>query len=123
MRVLKYIILLFVGILFATNVQAATFIEGLEDVPIMNGLRQEKADNVSFGNEEGRFIEVYLSGKKVKFKQVKNFYKDTLPQLGWIYQGERDKNILIFLRDGETMEVAEDDVSPLKVRITVKSKN
>ena len=105
---------------FSTPVGAA-FIEGLEDVPLAPGLTQVQQDNISFGNEESRLIEVYLTSTKIGFAKVERFYKETLPQLGWIYQGKRD-NTLTFYREGEMIDIVRESVKPLSVRITVKSK-
>ena len=54
-----------------------TFIDGLEDVPLMDNLKQSVDDTVSFGNEEARFVEVYLTSSKVGFKSVSKFYRET----------------------------------------------
>ena len=101
---------------------SASFIEGLEDVPLMQGLEQQHSDAISFGNEESRLIESTLIGKKVKFASVEKFYQDTLPQMGWKIQG-RKKNTLTFYRDRETLEITRIASHPLTIRITVKSKN
>ena len=107
--------------LTASSAGASSFIEGLEDVPVMDGLKQIPADTLSFGNEEGRLVEVYLSGSKISFKNVASFYRETLPQLGWTYQGQRDST-LIFYREGEALDISRESVTPLIVRITVKNK-
>lgn len=103
------------------NVQAASFIEGLEDVPILTGMKQVPKDTISFGNEESRLVEAYLTSNKVGFKKVETFYKQTLPQMGWVYQGRRE-NTLVFEREGEVLDIAKESSNPLMVRITVKSK-
>lgn len=116
----KFFSILVISALFSFNVHAA-FIEGLEDVPLLNGLQQVQKDNISFGNEESRLVEAYFTSSKIGFAKVEKFYIETLPQLGWIYQGKRD-NILSFDRDGETLDIAKESTKPLIVRITVKSK-
>ena len=58
---------------------------------------------------------------KMRFSKIGDFYRESLPQLGWIYQGNRG-NDLLFYRDGETLELVRESVSPLIVRITVKTK-
>ncbi len=116
----KFFSVLIATVLLAFNSQAA-FIEGLEDVPLLKGLEQVQKDNISFGNEESRLVEAYFTSTKIGFAKVEKFYIDTLPQLGWIYQGKRD-NILSFDRDGETLDIAKESTKPLVVRITVKSK-
>jgi hypothetical protein len=101
---------------------AAGFIEGLEDVPVMEGLHQLPNDALSFGNEESRLVEATLVGEKTKFASVEKFYQETLPQMGWSFQG-RKKSSLIFYRDRESLEIARISSHPLTIRLTVKSKN
>ena len=116
----SFICSLVLGLLFTFNSSAA-FIEGLEDVPLLQGLEQIQKDNISFGNEESRFVEAYFTSSKINFAKVEKFYIETLPQLGWIYQGKRE-NILSFDRDGEILDIAKESNKPLIVRITLKSK-
>jgi len=107
-----------IGNTLADNVR---FIEGLEDIPLMNGLVQKTEETISFGNEESRFIEVYLISTKFGLKKIEKFYKESLPQLGWIYQGTEDDTI-IFYREGEVLSIHKENNKPLKIRITVKNK-
>ncbi|MDR1026222.1 MAG: hypothetical protein LBL47_02370 [Lactobacillus sp.] len=119
---MKKILYFVFAFLFSINIAAATsFIEGLEDVPIMDELSQVNSDNISFGNEESRFVEVYLESDVLNFKKVESFYKDTLPQLGWTYQGNRSESLL-FYRESESLEIARERKSPLLIRITVKNR-
>ena len=120
MEKLSALIFLFFLILISM-VNAANFVESMEDVPVMDGLSQITQDNISFGNEETRLVEAYLTSRRLKFATVANFYRESLPQLGWIYQGNRGNNLL-FYRDGETLEIIKESVKPLIIRITVKSK-
>lgn len=106
---------------FSFSANSAQFVEGMDDVPLPDGLSQITQDDISFGNEETRLLEAYLSSPKMKFNKVAEFYKESLPQLGWIYQGNRG-NDLVFYREGENLEVVRESVSPLVVRITVKTK-
>ncbi len=109
------------SLLIFSSASAGKFVEGMEDIPLMDGLAQITQDDISFGNEETRLLEAYLTSRKLKFAAVANFYKESLPQLGWIYQGNRG-NDLLFDRDGETLEIIKESAKPLIVRITVKSK-
>lgn len=102
-------------------VHAERFIEGMDDVPLPNEMTQITQDDFSFGNEETRLIEAYLSAPHLKFSKVSEFYMDSLPQLGWIYQGNRG-NDLLFYREGETLEIVRESIKPLMVRVTVKTK-
>lgn len=68
--------------LFLNHASAANFIDGLEDVPMPANMQQMPNDNLSFGNEESRLVEAYLSSSKIGFKNVEKFYMDTLPR--WV---------------------------------------
>ena len=119
---MKYIrLILIIALLFGTTGANAAFIEGMEDIPLPDGMHQITQDDFSFGNEETRLLEAYLTSKNMKFKKVEQFYEESLPQLGWSYQGTRGNNLL-FYREGETLEVVRESVSPLIVRITQKTK-
>ena len=118
-KICSIIVLLFLG--FAMPVQAEKFVEGMDDVPLLEGMNQITQDDVSFGNEETRLLEAYFSTRTLNFADVAKFYSESLPQLGWIYQGNRGNNLL-FYREGETLEVVKESASPLIVRITVKTK-
>lgn len=117
----RFSMICFLSWFIPASVQAATFIDGLEDVPILKGMTQTQKDNISFGNEESRLVEAYLTSTKIGFAKVEKFYTETLPQMGWTYQGKRD-NILTFYREGEVLDIARESAKPLIVRITVKSK-
>lgn len=121
---MKKIILLLIALFIATatisSAFAATFIDGMEDIPLMQGLQQVKSENIAFGNEESRFIEVYLSGK-VSFQAVEKFYMNTLPQLGWSFE-EKKQESLVFYRDNDMIEIVKEKNKPLLVRITLKSR-
>lgn len=107
--------------------KATQFVDGMDDVPLPDGMMQITQDDFSFGNEETRLLEAYLTEirgtqkQKIRFSKIGDFYRESLPQLGWIYQGNRG-NDLLFYRDGETLELVRESVSPLIVRITVKTK-
>ena len=117
---MKQLIFILAACLFCFESQAA-FIEGLEDVPLQEGLEQRSSDNVSFGNEESRFVDTVLTSDTLNFKQVEEFYGKNLPEFGWTYQGKRGTT-LVFEREGEVMDISCESTSPLTVRVTVKSK-
>lgn len=117
---IKYLFIFAISFLTICSAKAA-FIEGLEDVPVMEGLKQIPNDSISFGNEESRLVEAILTSNKAGFRKVEKFYQATLPQMGWIYQGKREQT-LVFEREGEIIEISRESIKPLMVRITVKSK-
>ena len=48
---------LFFCFMYSSLCNAADFVEGMEDVPLMSGLAQITQDDISFGNEETRLVE------------------------------------------------------------------
>lgn len=122
---MKYVLSLFFTLFiccFMTLPAKAAFIEGLEDVPLASGLKSLPQDNISFGNEESRLVEALFEGKKTSFAKIEKFYTETLPQMGWIYQGKRNSDTFSFVREGETLDIVREQKSPLIIRITVKNK-
>jgi len=103
---------------------ARGFIKGFEDVPLMDGLKQESNHNFSFGNEESGYTETLLSAKtkNLKFSRVKFFYKDVLPKLGWSLAKESNAG-LKFSREEDILEISQRGCKPLKVLIMLKSEN
>ena len=57
---------LFVLFFSFSNAIATEFVEGMEDVPLAEGLQQITNDDFSFGNEETRLVEAYVTSKKLK---------------------------------------------------------
>ena len=98
----------------------ASFLEGLEDMPLPEGVTQIENGSLSFGNEEIRLFETYLSADKQNFDNIIKFYEETLPQMGW---QKKDKNKSLYERDGETLEITKETEKPLILRLIVKSKN
>lgn len=123
------VLVLSLGIVVFANGAKADFIEGMDDVPLPDNMSQITQDDISFGNEETRLLEAYLTPKRIEeksnshklFQKVGAFYQEALPQLGWIYQGNRGDDLL-FYREGETLEVVKENNRPLMVRVTIKTK-
>ena len=106
---------------WSTSIKAA-FIEGLEDIPLPDGVTQIENGYLSFGNEEIRLFEAYLSAEKQTFDKIIKFYSRTLPQMGW-NKNLKNKQNISFDRDGETLEISKESEKPLILRLVVKSKN
>ena len=112
------ILLLFVYPMIAD----AAFIEGMSDIPLMEGTKQVHNASISFGNDQSRFDEAYISAKRIDFEKIAEFYKETLPQLGWKFVKTQD-NALSFERESEVLDIAMEKRTPLLVRFTLKSKD
>ena len=100
----------------------AEFVDGMVDVPLMDGMKQIHSANISFGNDESRFDEAYMTYGKISFDKVCDFYKNTLPQLGWKFLSH-DSTAVHFERDMEVLDIVLEKNKPTLVRITLKSKD
>lgn len=58
------------------------FLEGIDDVPVMQGLDEDTDAGVVFDKPSGRIVEAVAAGK-VPAARVTEFYEQTLPELGW----------------------------------------
>ena len=94
----------------------------MSDIPLMSGTTQVHNASISFGNDQSRFDEAYISAKRIDFAKVADFYKDTLPQLGWKFVKLQD-DALRFERESEVLDIAMEKSKPLLVRFTLKSKD
>ena len=87
----------FVFCLLTVSAIANQFLVGTEDIPLMSGMTYSEEDTFSFENEEGRlyFSKAFTSANS---KEIWDFYRVALSQLGWIEQPtglfERDDEIL-----------------------------
>lgn len=80
-------------------VSADAFVDGFEDLPLMPGLRNVPAASVSFDAAAGRIVVAFAEGG-VRMSQVRAFYDETLPQLGWSPNGTGR-----WTREGEVLTV------------------
>ncbi len=122
---MKIFLCIFVGLsIFFANIQPveSAFVEGVEDIPLADGLSQIENGTLSFGNEEIRFVEVFCKALNTSFEKIAIFYSETLPQMGWEIE-EKTKNRIIFEREGEFLEIVTETSDPLIIRLTVKSRN
>lgn len=102
---------------------AASFIDGFEDIPLPDGLHQRLNDNITFGNEESGYTEATLvADKKLNFSDIIQFYTNSLPQLGWRIFYTSD-TLISFLRESDILEISLAARKPLKITISLKSKN
>jgi hypothetical protein len=106
--------------LLAGNAGAAGFVEGVEDLPLMDGLESEPGSAVVFDKPGGRIIETFAVGKVAKADAVA-FYEATLPQLGWARARKKAKPpALAFEREGETLRLEfKETGGALRVRFAI----
>jgi hypothetical protein len=79
---------------------AAGFVAGTEDIPLMPGLDNDESTLIVFDKPQGRIVEVETRGKVTR-AEVEKFYAQSLPELGWATDGKQR-----WRRDGEGLRLA-----------------
>lgn len=82
------------------NDQSGAFLSVMGDIPLMDGLQELDLDTLVFDKPSGRIVQATAVGKGVKASSIAQFYRQTLPQLGW-----RNVAPNIFVREGEVLEI------------------
>ena len=72
--------------------QEKQFVLGTNDVPLFTGLEFVEEDSANFDTMLGNIVISKYVGD-FKLKPVKDFYLQTLPQLGWILVDNKDDKI------------------------------
>lgn len=116
---MKKVWILTLSLLIAWTAQAGDFfVEEMQDVPLPMGAQKQPANDFEFGNDDTQLIEVYYVMTPLKFEEVKQFYRESMPQLGWKKQSESGKE-MVFERGSEELTVAQESSEPLLVRLTL----
>lgn len=87
------------GMAPAPTTAAEGFLTLLEDLPLTPGLVEDVGRGLSFDSAGGRIVEAYATGT-VSETQVLDFYRETLPQLGWTADSRTH-----FYRNGERLRI------------------
>ena len=118
MRFAAIMTVLLLVLVAASPAGAQGFFELLEDVPVMPALAPVDDAGIEFDAPSGRIVEAYAIGATDR-KSVLDFYRTTLPQLGW-QAGAGNA----FLRESESLKI--DFFGPdgeITVRFTVAPAN
>ena len=83
---------------------ADVFVDGFAELPLMPGLTTVKEENLTFDKPAGRIVQAVAEGP-VTAEAVRQFYRDTVPQLGWHRGPGEDR----YLREGEALRL---DIHP-----------
>ena len=83
----------------AAPVAGDRFVVGITDLPLISGLYLVEEETVIFEKPVGRFIHAVAKGGRTE-EDFWQFYRDTLPQLGW-----RTVTPRIYFRDGESLNI------------------
>ena len=101
---------------------AQDFVVGFEDIPLYKGMIQQNNNNISFNNEETRYIEAtIISNRKMSIDEFKSFYIKTLQELGWELK-ENNDNLLKFYRENDILDFKILRITPLKALISMKNR-
>lgn len=77
---------------------AQSFIPNMSDVPLMEELILLEDSGFQFDKIEGRILEQMAAGE-VSPQKIRQFYDETMPQLGWIKSGQK------FIRQNEELMI------------------
>lgn len=117
MRII-FAILLFVCVLpFSLSqanegMHAPRFFEAIPDVPLMNGMQEMHDYIFVFDKPEGRIIETLARTDGISVVNIREYYAQTLPQLGW-----RSTNHDEFIREEEKLSMQyEEDFLKITIR-------
>lgn len=114
LRIKTFLLPLLVGLTAAVSVAAQTFLPGMEDVPLMERLTLTGDTELVFDSPAGRIVDVYAQGD-VSRDAVLQFYRETLPELGWTPNGPA-----AFSREQETLTLGfTDEAGALTVRFSL----
>lgn len=85
---------------FDNLILAQKYVPGTEDLPVYDGFQTVDTKNVVYDSESGRIIEASYFRRDVTEKEVRDFYNETLPQLGW-HKNKPSQ----YTRDGESLKL------------------
>jgi len=72
------------AIAVSQRTDATLFFETLQDVPVMPGLTELEDYTLVFDKPEGRIIEMVARIDGASVSDVRDYYRRSLPQLGWV---------------------------------------
>ncbi|CAA6604155.1 exported hypothetical protein [Rhodospirillaceae bacterium LM-1] len=74
-------------ILSAQALAEGGFLSGISDLPLMQGLSEDAQAALVFETPEGRIAQFAAKGQ-VSQDDIRRFYGETLPELGWTPKGQ-----------------------------------
>lgn len=115
----RIIVAAVMGLVLLTGAARAEnrFMPGMEDMPLAPGLSVVEDAALAFDSPSGRIVEAYAAGQAVP-EDIRHFYAETLPSLGWQPIGQDS-----FVREAERLDLdlfVKEGVTTL--RMTVRPK-
>ena len=102
-----FVLFLFVaGFGGAAAAEGTGYLDAIEDMPLMEGLHETGDGGIVFDKPNGRIVRSVARGR-VAERDVRRFYTETLPQLGWTRATKLEliRDLLVFRREGERLEI------------------
>jgi hypothetical protein len=93
--------LAFVAVFAAPVLAEAAYFSAIEDLPLPPGFTERASPGEGFTSESGRIVLVVADGALTPLA-VRDFYYETLPQLGWSVSPQTD-GTLVFQRGREEL--------------------
>lgn len=94
------------------DVNTPRFFEAIPDVPLMNGMQEMQDYIFVFDKPEGRIIETLARTEGISAVNIKEYYAQTLPQLGWLSTNDNE-----FVREEEKLSMQyEEDFLKITIR-------
>ena len=79
---------------------AEDFLANTSDIPVMNGLKINAAEQMDFDTPTGQLLILEGSSIKKQGNEILKFYQTTLPQLGW-----EEKSEGVFSRQNDSLHI------------------
>ncbi len=126
MRRMPQVVALFiVGTLLIAAAQpdpasAVTYLSAIADLPLPDGVAEQADKSTMFDAPMGRIVTAYASGQ-ADADDVRDFYDDALPPLGWDKTGEGS-----FRRKAEVLKIdvlGGQDGSPVNISFTLSAES
>lgn len=115
----QFILMMAVVLVAATAMAKTVLVPGSDDIPLMPGLEVNADESFVFDTPSGRLVDAFSSSAEIKMQDVKAYYEQSLPQLGW--QKIADN---FYQRDGEKLKINFDQISgKLIVKFTLAPSN
>lgn len=92
----------------------SAYLADIDDLPLAPGLIEDPNARVSFDKPAGRIVEAAAAGDTTS-QDVRGFYNQTLPGLGWVPRGPA-----LWQRNGESLAIRiAPDGPPVVVRFSI----
>ena len=84
----------------------AQYLSAAPDIPLAEGLQELAEGTLVFDKPQGRILQMTAAQEPgSSLEAARQFYRASLPNLGWAARTSQDKNILTFTRKDETLRL------------------